>query len=132
MAEVVLIGADIQEVIGSAIAIKIRSQWVIPLWGGVLITASHCFIFLFLENYGVRKLEAFFAVLISTMALSFAWMFAETRPSSKELIIGQNQAFTYSAQRQFKRLLELSPHNVFLYSALVQSRKLDPKKKDKV
>ncbi|KAA3461391.1 metal transporter Nramp3-like isoform X3 [Gossypium australe] len=37
------------------------------------------FIFLFLENYGVRKLEAFFAVLIATMAISFAWMFGEKK-----------------------------------------------------
>ncbi|KAJ1437572.1 UDP-glucuronosyl/UDP-glucosyltransferase [Sesbania bispinosa] len=35
--------------------------------GGVLITASDCFMFLFLENYGVRKLEAAFAVLITIM-----------------------------------------------------------------
>lgn len=40
MAELALIGADIQEVIGSAIAIKILSRGVIPLWAGVLITAS--------------------------------------------------------------------------------------------
>lgn len=40
MAEVALIGADIQEVIGSAIAIKILSRGVLPLWAGVLITAS--------------------------------------------------------------------------------------------
>lgn len=47
------------------------------------------FMFLFLENYGVRKLEAVFAVLISTMALSFAWMFADTRPNGKELMLGE-------------------------------------------
>lgn len=46
------------------------------------------FIFLFLENYGVRKLEAVFAILIVTMALSFAWMFGDTNPSGKELLIG--------------------------------------------
>lgn len=46
------------------------------------------FIFLFLENYGVRKLEAVFGVLITTMALSFAWMFADTKPSKNELLIG--------------------------------------------
>ncbi|ONI17541.1 hypothetical protein PRUPE_3G166200 [Prunus persica] len=46
------------------------------------------FIFLFLENYGVRKLEAVFAVLIATMALSFAWMFGEAKPSGTELLIG--------------------------------------------
>lgn len=45
--------------------------------------------FLFLENYGVRKLEAVFAVLIATMALSFAWMFGDTKPSGKELLIGK-------------------------------------------
>ena len=39
------------------------------------------FIFLFLENYGVRKLEAFFGVLIGVMALSFAWMFGEAKPN---------------------------------------------------
>lgn len=49
----------------------------------------YSFMFLLLENYGVRKLEAVFAVLISTMALSFAWMFADAKPSTKELLIGQ-------------------------------------------
>ncbi|MBA0562563.1 hypothetical protein Golob_007597 [Gossypium lobatum] len=88
MAELALIGADIQEVIGSVIAIKILSNGSLPLWAGVLITASDRFIFLFLENYGVRKLEAFFAVLIATMAVSFAWMFGETKPSGTELLHG--------------------------------------------
>lgn len=46
--------------------------------------------FLFLENYGVRKLEAVFAVLIATMALSFAWMFGDTKPSGKELLKGKS------------------------------------------
>jgi Mn2+/Fe2+ NRAMP family transporter len=50
---------------------------------------SISFIFLSIENYGVRKLEAVFAVLITTMACSFAWMFAETKPSGKDLIIGE-------------------------------------------
>ncbi|GMP85320.1 hypothetical protein CsSME_00038525 [Camellia sinensis var. sinensis] len=39
MVEVALIGADIQQVIGSAIAIKILSNGVVPLWGGVVISA---------------------------------------------------------------------------------------------
>jgi hypothetical protein len=40
MAELALIGADIQEVIGSAIAIRILSNGFLPLWAGVIITAS--------------------------------------------------------------------------------------------
>lgn len=135
MAEMALIGADIQEVIGSAIAIEILSCGVLPLWAGVLITASDCFIFLFLENYGVRKLEAVFAFLITTMALSFAWMFAETKPSKNELVTGL--LLPRLSSKTIQKAVGvvgcvITPHNVFLYSALVQSRKIDPNKKGQV
>ncbi|KAI7985071.1 Metal transporter Nramp2 [Camellia lanceoleosa] len=42
MAELALIGADIQEVIGSEIAIKILSNGFFPIWAGVVITTSDC------------------------------------------------------------------------------------------
>ncbi|RLN42736.1 metal transporter Nramp2 [Panicum miliaceum] len=135
MTELALVGADIQEVIGSAIAIKILSGGTVPLWGGVVITALDCFIFLFLENYGVRKLEAFFAVLIATMALSFAVMFGETKPSGKELLIGL--VVPKLSSKTIKQAVGIvgciiMPHNVFLHSALVQSRKIDTNKKSRV
>ncbi|XP_073126924.1 metal transporter Nramp2-like [Henckelia pumila] len=135
MAEVALIGADIQEVIGSAIAIRILSNGVLPLWAGVLITACDCFIFLFLENYGFRKLEAFFAVLIGSMALSFAWMFFDTKPSGQELIEGiLIPRLSSNTVQQAVGIIGcvITPYNVFLYSALVQSRKVDSKKKGRV
>ncbi|XXG56983.1 hypothetical protein AAC387_Pa03g4265 [Persea americana] len=135
MAEVALIGADIQEVIGSAIAIKILSHGVVPLWGGVLITAFDCFIFLFLENYGVRKLEAFFAILIATMAITFAWMFGETKPNGKELLIGVlvPKLSSKTIQKAVGIVgCVIMPHNVFLHSALVQSRKINASKKGRV
>ncbi|KAL8030062.1 hypothetical protein ABFX02_14G263400 [Erythranthe guttata] len=135
MAELALIGADIQEVIGSAIAIQILSRGFLPLWAGVLITASDCFVFLLLENYGVRKLEAVFAVLISTMALSFAWMFADAKPNKTELLIGL--LIPKLSSRTIRQAVGvvgcvIMPHNVFLHSALVQSRQVDPKKKGQV
>ncbi|KAJ7958225.1 Metal transporter [Quillaja saponaria] len=135
MAEVALIGADIQEVIGSAIAIQILSRGVLPLWAGVVITASDCFMFLFLENYGVRKLEAVFAVLIATMALSFAWMFGDTKPNGKELLMGiLVPRLSSKTIRQAVGVVGcvIMPHNVFLHSALVQSRNIDPHKKGRV
>ncbi|XP_077220710.1 metal transporter Nramp3.2-like [Tasmannia lanceolata] len=135
MTELALIGADIQEVIGSAIAIQILSHGVLPLWAGVIITALDCFIFLFLENYGVRKLEAVFAVLIGMMALSFAWMFGETKPSGKELLIGVLvPKLSSKTIRQAVGVVGcvIMPHNVYLHSALVQSRKIDPNKKGRV
>ncbi|XP_022149532.1 metal transporter Nramp3-like [Momordica charantia] len=135
MAELALIGADIQEVIGSAIAIKILSNGALPLWAGVIITALDCFIFLFLENYGVRKLEAVFAVLIATMALSFAWMFGETKPNGKELLLGI--LIPKLSSKTIKQAVAvvgciIMPHNVFLHSALVQSRDVDPTKRGRV
>ncbi|GJV94461.1 metal transporter Nramp2-like protein [Tanacetum coccineum] len=135
MAELALIGADIQEVIGSAIAIQILSNGVVPIWVGVVITASDCFMFLLLENYGVRNLEAVFAVLISTMGLSFAWMFADAQPSGKELLIGL--LVPKLSSRTIRQAVGvvgcvIMPHNVYLHSALVQSRKVDPKKRGRV
>ncbi|XP_059623956.1 metal transporter Nramp3.2-like [Cornus florida] len=135
MAELALIGADIQEVIGSAIAIKILSNGIVPLWAGVVITACDCFIFLLLENYGVRKLEAVFAVLIATMAVSFAWMFGETKPNGLELLLGI--LIPKLSSRTIQQAVGvvgciIMPHNVFLHSALVQSREIDHRKVGRV
>lgn len=135
MAELALIGADIQEVIGSAIAIKILSNGVVPLWAGVVITASDCFFFLFLENYGVRKLEAVFAVLIATMAISFAWMFGETKPNGVELLLGiLVPKLSSKTVQQAVGVVGciIMPHNVFLHSALVLSRDIDQSKVGRV
>ncbi|XP_061342536.1 metal transporter Nramp3.2-like [Gastrolobium bilobum] len=135
MAELALIGSDIQEVIGSAIAIRILSNGFVPLWGGVIITALDCFIFLFLENYGVRTLEALFAVLIGIMALAFAWMFGEAKPSGKELLLGI--LIPKLSSRTIQQAVGvvgclIMPHNLFLHSALVQSRQVDRSKKGRV
>lgn len=45
----------------------------IPLWGGVLITIADTFTFLLLDKYGLRKLEAFFGLLITVMAITFGY-----------------------------------------------------------
>lgn len=135
MAEVALIGADIQEVIGSAIAIKILSNGVLPLWSGVIITALDCFIFLLLENYGVRKLELVFAILIGTMAVSFAWMFGDTKPNGLDLLLGiLIPKLSSKTIQQAVGVVGciIMPHNVFLHSALVQSREIDHSKKGRV
>ena len=64
MLEVAIIGSDMQEVIGTAISIYLLSNGAVPLWGGVLITIADTFTFLFLDKYGLRKLEAFFGFLM--------------------------------------------------------------------
>lgn len=72
MAEIAIIGSDIQEVIGSAIALLLLSRGAVPLWGGVLLSVALSFTMLLVERCGIRKLEALFGVLISIMVASFA------------------------------------------------------------
>lgn len=65
MAELALIGADIQEVIGSAIAIKILSNGVLPLWSGVIITAFDWYSFTFpLVFFNMAVLKFFFILIV--------------------------------------------------------------------
>ena len=73
MIEIAIIGADMQEVIGTAIAIYLLTNKIVPIWAGVLITVADTFTFLALEKYSLRKLELFLAFLITLMALSFGY-----------------------------------------------------------
>lgn len=71
MVEIAIIGSDMQEVIGTAIAIYLLSNKAVPLWGGTLITIFDTFTFLFLDRYGLRKLEFFFAFLIAGLMIQY-------------------------------------------------------------
>ncbi|GER40201.1 natural resistance-associated macrophage protein [Striga asiatica] len=106
MAEVALIGADIQEVIGSAIAIQILSRGVLPIWVGVLITASD---WINLAPYTFNLLQVtYFGLLV---------------PKLSSRTIRQAVGVVGCV---------IMPHNVFLHSALVQSREIDPNNRVKV
>ena len=61
---------------------------LIPLWGGTLITIIDTFTFLFLDKYGLRKLEFFFAFLIAVMAFTFGYNFAVNPPPADDFFLG--------------------------------------------
>ncbi|KAJ1363453.1 Manganese transporter smf2 [Parelaphostrongylus tenuis] len=88
MIEIAIICSDMQEVIGTAIAIYLVSKGWVPLWAGVLVTIVDTFTFLFIDRYGVRKLEVVFAILISTMALSFGYEYFVVSPSLPSVLSG--------------------------------------------
>jgi Mn2+/Fe2+ NRAMP family transporter len=88
MVEIAIIGSDIQEVIGSAIAIQLLTGGRVPLWQGVLITSIDTFFLLFLERLGVRKLETFFGVLVATMTVSFGVMYSKAHCPTGEVLLG--------------------------------------------
>ncbi|KAM4776601.1 natural resistance-associated macrophage protein 1 isoform 3-T3 [Cyanocitta cristata] len=138
MIEIAIIGSDMQEVIGTAIAFSLLSAGRIPLWGGVLITIVDTLFFLFLDKYGLRKLEAFFGLLITIMVLTFGYEYVVVRPGQVEVLKGIFLPNCPGCGR--KELLQamgiigavIMPHNIFLHSSLVKTRVIDRSKKEAV
>ncbi|XP_029646834.1 natural resistance-associated macrophage protein 2 isoform X2 [Octopus sinensis] len=131
MIELAIIGSDIQEVIGSAIAINLLSNGLVPIWGGVLITGLDTFTFLFLENAGLRILEGFFGLLISIMAVCFMYLFIIIKPDFVEIMKGLAIPWCKDCSRDGIQQMAgiigavVMPHNIYLHSALVLSRSVD-------
>ncbi|XP_054265850.1 protein Malvolio-like isoform X3 [Macrosteles quadrilineatus] len=138
MTEVAIIGSDMQEVIGTAIALYLLSNKLIPLWIGVLITATDTFSFLLLDRYGLRKLECLFAFLITVMAISFGYEFIVVKPDVgqmlKGLVIPWCEGCSSDALLQGVGIIGavIMPHNLYLHSGLVKSRNIDRKNTAKV
>lgn len=130
MTEFAIIGSDIQEVLGSATAIQILSNGVIPLYAGAIITIFDSFLFLFIHYFGIRKLEAFFLFLIAVMAITFCINFFACEPSVKDLAIGTIVPIIPSGSIPAALGLVgavIMPHNIYLHSALVLTRKIEMK-----
>ena len=125
MIEIAVIGSDIQEVLGSALAFKIL--FGLPLWAGVLITAADTFTFLFLHAFGIRKMEAFFAALITCMCVCFFIDFGYAQPDGASIGRGFIPTVQSYAILQAVGLIGsiVMPHNMYLHSALVQSRQVN-------
>ncbi|XP_009620069.1 metal transporter Nramp7.2-like [Nicotiana tomentosiformis] len=126
LAEVAVIAADIPEVIGTAFALNILFH--IPVWVGVLCTGVSTLLFIGLQRYGVRKLELLIAVLVFVMAACFFGEMSYVKPPAKEVLKGMfipklnGNGATADAIALLGALV--MPHNLFLHSALVLSRKI--------
>ncbi|XP_075883019.1 natural resistance-associated macrophage protein 2-like isoform X2 [Nelusetta ayraudi] len=131
MVELAIIGSDMQEVIGCAIAFNLLSAGRIPLWAGVLITIIDTFFFLLLDKYGLRKLELLFGLLISIMAIMFGYEYVVVGPDQGQLLKGmfvpQCEGCGPAQLTQAVGIVGavIMPHNIYLHSALVKSREID-------
>ncbi|XP_008555613.1 protein Malvolio isoform X2 [Microplitis demolitor] len=138
MTEIAIIGSDMQEVIGTATALYLLSNKGLPLWSGVLITVIDTFTFLLLDKYGLRKLELFFGLLISVMAVTFGYEYVVSGPPQLEVIKGMFTPMCVDCDSTV--LLQavgivgavIMPHNLYLHSALVKSRDIDRRQPTKV
>lgn len=138
MIEIAIIGSDMQEVIGTAVAIYLLSNRYIPIWGGVLITIVDTFTFLFIDKYGLRKLESFFGLLITIMGVTFGFEYITSKPD--QLGVMEGMFIPWCKGCDSRALLQavgivgavIMPHNLYLHSALVKSRDVDRSKPEKV
>ncbi|KAI0529355.1 hypothetical protein KFK09_001903 [Dendrobium nobile] len=125
LAEAAVIAADIPEVIGTAFALNILFK--IPVWAGVLITGCSTLLLLGLQRYGVRKLELLVSVLVFILAACYFGEMSYVKPPASEVMKGlfvprlKGNGATADAIALLGALI--MPHNLFLHSALVLSRK---------
>jgi manganese transport protein len=129
LAEIAIAACDLAEVLGMAIGINLLFN--IPLIDGVVITVLDTFLLLFLINKGIRKMEAFIIVLVFIIGLSFVFEMIFAQPEMGKVIYGlipslPNEAALYIAIGIIGATV--MPHNLYLHSSLVQTRKFDRSK----
>jgi manganese transport protein len=127
-AEIAIAACDMAEVIGSAIALNLLFH--IPLFYGVLITGLDVLIILLLQRWGFRYIEALVIALIGTIIAMFGVQMFLSRPDFWPMMHGlfipstsiiTNPSMLYIAIGILGATV--MPHNLYLHSSIVQSRK---------
>jgi manganese transport protein len=125
LAEVAIAATDLAEILGMAIGIQLLTG--LPLIWGVSLTVLDTFLFLFLQRWGIRKMEAFIISLVAIIGLSFLAEILMAKPDLGEVVKGfvpriPNNEALYIAIGIIGATV--MPHNLYLHSALVQTRKI--------
>jgi len=125
LAEIAIAACDLAEVIGMAIGLHLLFPDISILMG-VCVTVLDSFILLFLLNRGVRKLEAFIISLVALIGVSFFIQLVIARPVAAEIAQGL-KPFIENDEALFIAIgiigATVMPHNLYLHSSLVQTRK---------
>jgi manganese transport protein len=126
LAEIAIAACDLAEVLGMAIGIQLLTG--LPLIWGVSITVLDTFLLLYLQKMGMRKMEAFIIGLVAVIATSFLIEIIFAKPNAAEVAMGfiphaLNGEALYIAIGIIGATV--MPHNLYLHSALVQTRKID-------
>jgi manganese transport protein len=128
--ELAIAACDLAEVLGSAVALNLL--FGIPLFWAVLITALDVLVLLALQGLGMRFIEALIFVLVMTVAGCYfveIFILPQTQPDFREV----GRALATPGLRESGMVVvaigiigaTVMPHNLYLHSALVQSRRLD-------
>ena len=126
LCEIAIVATDLAEIMGSAIGLYLL--FGIPLLFGVLITAFDVMLLLALESFGIRKMEAIIVTLIATVGLCFGLEMFLSKPGLLEIASGfLPSPLTGEALYVSIGIIgaTVMPHNLYLHSALVQSRAIE-------
>jgi len=129
LCELAIGACDLAEVLGSAVALNLLFH--IPLLWAVIITALDVLLLLGLQQFGMRTIEAVVLLLVATIATCYfieIFVLPQTRPDFLEM--GRTLAAPGFRQPGMLYVAigiigaTVMPHNLYLHSALVQSRQL--------
>ncbi|HEV2478751.1 MAG TPA: Nramp family divalent metal transporter [Puia sp.] len=127
LAEIAIAACDLAEVLGMAIGLELLTG--LPLIYGVCFSVLDTFLLLFLQRLGMRRMEAFIIGLIAVVGGSFLVEILLARPNVHDIASG------FIPVLHGKEALYIAigiigatvmPHNLYLHSALVQTRKIKP------
>ncbi|MCX6265138.1 MAG: Nramp family divalent metal transporter, partial [Bacteroidetes bacterium] len=125
LSEIAIAACDLAEVLGMAIGIHLLTG--LPLLVGTVITVLDTFLFLLLQRFGIRKMEAFIIALVAIIGLCFLLQIVMAKPQLGLVVTGLipqplNNESLYIAIGIIGATV--MPHNLYLHSALVQTRKI--------
>jgi manganese transport protein len=127
LCEMAICACDLAEVLGSAVALNLMFH--IPLFWAVIITGFDVLVLLALQRFNVRTIEAVILVLVSTIAVCYyieIFVLPQTQPSFLEMGRALVSPNFHQAGMVYVAIgiigATVMPHNLYLHSALVQSR----------
>jgi len=131
LGEVAIVACDLAEVLGAAIGINLLFK--IPVLDGVFITAADTLLVLWFTRMGIRVIEAFILSLIATIAGCFFFEILLAHPHPLEVFGGLVPRLGGGSLYIAVGILgaTVMPHNLYLHSALVQTRRLEDTDEDR-
>jgi len=141
LAEIAIAATDLAEILGMAIGIQLLTG--LPLIWGMSVTVLDTFLLLYLQRLGIRKMEAFIIGLIAVIGICFLVNIIMASPNLHDILTGFIPSLPdakefYEAKKITSALpaetalylaigiigATVMPHNLYLHSALVQTRKI--------
>jgi len=124
LCEIAIAACDLAEVLGAAIGLKLL--FGLPLVAGVLLTALDTILVLWLSRFGIRVIEAAILSMIAIMTGCFVVELFFAHPAAREVFLGLAPRLDTASLYVAVTIVgaTVMPHNLYLHSALVQTRRI--------